>query len=68
MGKRITGKSGIEFYHCGKIGHITINCETRVNDLLKGKLQESTNVAIAGDPLDTYDGDDLTKSVALFSF
>jgi hypothetical protein len=27
MGKRMTGKSGIECYYCGKTGHTTINCK-----------------------------------------
>jgi hypothetical protein len=39
--------------------------QNHANDLLKGKLKESTNVAIVGDPLDTDNGDDPTEELAL---
>jgi hypothetical protein len=51
-----------------KTGHTTINCKTCANDLLKGKLKESANVAIVGDPPDTDNGDDPIEELALFAF
>jgi adenine/guanine phosphoribosyltransferase-like PRPP-binding protein len=62
------GKSGIECFYYGKISHTTINCKTCANDLLKGKLKESTNVAIVDDLLDTNNCDDPTEQLELFAF
>jgi hypothetical protein len=47
MGKRMTSKSEIECFYCGKLGHTTINCKIYANNLFKGKLKEVTNIAIA---------------------
>eukprot|EP01018_Ginkgo_biloba_P006671 Gb_02221 [translate_table: standard] len=66
MEKRTIGKSEMECYNCGKAGHTTINCEICTSDLLKGKLKESTNIAIIEDPPDIESDDDLTKEEALF--
>ena len=68
MGKRTTGKSEIMGYSCGKTEHTTIYCKTHANDILKGKLKESTIVAIVEDPLNTNGGDDFTRELSLFAF
>jgi hypothetical protein len=54
-------KREIECYYCGKMGHTKINCKIHANDLLKGKLKESTNIALIEDPLDTDNEEDFAK-------
>jgi hypothetical protein len=54
-------KREIECYYCRKMGHITINCKIHANDLLKGKLKESTNIALTEDPPDTDNGEDFVE-------
>jgi hypothetical protein len=39
------------------MGHTTINCKIHASDLLKGKLKESTNIAITEDPPDIDNGE-----------
>jgi hypothetical protein len=41
---RRTNKS-IECFYCRRRGHTVLNCKTRANDLLNGKLKESANIA-----------------------
>jgi hypothetical protein len=53
MGKRKAGKSEVECYYCRKFGHTTWNCKNHASDLLKGKLKESTNIAIDEYPSDS---------------
>ena len=34
-----------ECFYCRRRGHTVLNCKTRANDLLNGKLKESANIA-----------------------
>jgi len=42
--KRRTNNS-IECFYCRRRGHTVLNCKTRANDLLNGRLKESANIA-----------------------
>jgi hypothetical protein len=64
----MASKSGLSVTNMEKKVIQQLIVKTCANDLLKGNLKESTNVAMVGDPADTKSSDDLTEELIFFTF
>lgn len=56
------GKSETECFYCKKVGHVAINYKIHANDLLKGKIKESTNIVVHAESLDVVSDDDIIEN------
>jgi len=68
MGKSKAGKSEVECDYCRIFGHTMWNCKSCASNLLKGKLKESTNIAIDEYPSDLDDGNDFDEGMESQTF
>ena len=68
MGKRMYGKNETECFYYKKPRHIAMNCKIRANDLLKGKIKESTNIVVHVESPDVVSDDDIIENEELVLF